>query len=63
MSPRNLIDTPYRDIRLAIQNYISLKERVVAAERPKFLSAIQSIGESDDDFLARLREKARYCEF
>ena len=65
MSPRNLIDTPYKDIRLAIQNYISPKERerVVTAERAKFLSVIQAVGESDDDFLARLREEARYCDF
>ena len=62
MSPRNLIDTPYKDIRLAIQNYIS-KERVVTAERAKFLSVIQGVGESDDDFLARLREETRYCDF
>ena len=27
MGPRKLIDTPYKDIRLAIQNYISPKER------------------------------------
>ena len=27
MCPRNLIDTPYKDIRLAIQKYISTKER------------------------------------
>ena len=33
MSSRKLIDTPYKDIRLAIQNYISPKERVVTAER------------------------------
>ena len=26
MSPRNLIDTPYKDIRLAIQDYISPKK-------------------------------------
>ena len=63
MSPRNLIDNPYKDIRLAIQNYISPKERVVTAERAKFLSVIQGVGESDDDFLARLREEARYCDF
>ena len=63
MSPRNLIDKPYKDIRLAIQNYISPKERVVTAERAKFLSVIQGVGESDDDFLARLREEARYCDF
>ena len=62
MSPRNLIDTPYKDIRLAIQNYIPPKERVVTAERAKFPSVIQGVGESDDDFLARLKE-ARYCDF
>ena len=63
MSPRNLIDIPYKDIRLAIQNYISPKERVVTAERANFLSVKQGVGESDDDFLARLREEARYCDF
>ena len=36
MNPRNLIDTPYKDIKLAIQNYISPK-RVVTAERAKFV--------------------------
>ena len=65
MSPRNLIDTPYKDIRLAIQNYISPRERerVVTAERANILSVIQGVGESDDDFLSRLREEARYCDF
>ena len=63
MSPRNLIDTPYKVIRLGIQNYISPNVRVVTAERAKFLSVIQGVGESDDDFLARLREKARYYDF
>ena len=63
MSPRNLIDTPYKDIRLAIQNYISPKERVVTAEKATFLSVIQGEGESDYDFLARLRKEARYCDF
>ena len=61
-SPRNLIDTPYKDIRLANQNYISPKERVVTAEGAKFLSVVQGVGESDDDFLARIREEARYCD-
>ena len=63
ISPRNLIDTPYIDIRLAIQNYISPKERVVTTERAKFLSVIQGVGDSDNDFLARLREGARYFDF
>ena len=33
------------------------------AEKAKFLFIIQDAGESDDDFLARLREEARYCDF
>ena len=53
ISPSNLIYTPYKDVRLAIQKYISLKERVLTAERAKFL----------DDFLERLREEARYRDF
>ena len=60
MSPKKLLDTLFKEIRQAIQNYVSPKERVESAERAKFLSAVQAVGESDDDFLARLREKARY---
>ena len=40
MSPNKLLDTPFKEIRLAIQNYISPKERVVTAERAKFLSVV-----------------------
>ena len=50
-------------MRLAIQNYISSKERVVTAGKVKFMSIIQSVGKSDDDFLARLREGAGHCDF
>ena len=63
ISPRRLLDTPYKDIRLAIQTYISPKERVVTAERAEFLSVIQGVGESEDDSLARLREEARHGDF
>ena len=63
MSPRNLIDTPYKDINLVIQNHVSPLERVVTTEKLKFLSVVHSVGESDNDFLARLREGARYCDF
>ena len=63
ISSRNLMDTPYKDIRLAIQNCNSPKERLVTAEWSKFLFVIQGVGESEYDFLARLREEARYCDF
>ena len=63
MSPRNLIDTPHKDMRSVIQNYVSPKERAIKAERAKFLSVIQGVGESDGDFLARLRKEARRWNF
>ena len=63
MSARNWTDTPYKDIRLKIQNYISPQERLVTAEKTKFLSVIQGVGEYEDNFLARLREEACYCDF
>ena len=63
ISPRNLVDIPFKDIRLAIQNYISPKERVVTAEGAEFLSVIKGVVESDNDFFAGLREEARYCDF
>ena len=55
MNPKKLLDTPFKEIRQAIQNCISPKERVETAERAKFLSVVRGVGESDDDFLARLR--------
>ena len=48
---------------MAIQNYISPKERVETAERAKFLSLIQCVVESDEDVLALLRGEARYYDF
>ena len=43
MSPKNLLDTPFKEFRQAIQNYISPKERVETAERAKFLSVVQGV--------------------
>ena len=57
ISSRNLIESPYKDIRFAIQNNISPKERVVTAEKAKFLSVIQGVGESDDNFPSVLERK------
>ena len=45
-----------------MQNYNSPKERVVTPEKTNFLYVIQVLEESGDNFLARLREEARYCD-
>ena len=44
---RNLINNPYKEIRLAIKNYISPKDRVVTAEMSNFPSVTQVVGELD----------------
>ena len=57
MRPNKLLE-----IRIAIQNYISPRERkrererIITAESTKLLSFIQGVGESDDNFLARHKE-------
>ena len=40
MSPKILLDTPFKEIRQAIQNYSSPKEREERAEKAKFLSVV-----------------------
>ena len=42
---------------------ICSRERLVIAEQTKFAAITQRNGESSGDFLARLNEAARYCEF
>ena len=54
-------DGTVQDIQVI--NYVSPKERVVTAEKAEFLSVIQGVGDSDDDFLERLGKEARYCDF
>ena len=44
MIPKKLIDTPYREISSLIQNYVSPKERLVAADSAKILSVLQRLG-------------------
>ena len=45
MSRKNLIGVLYKDVKSVIQNYVSPKERVVTAEKAKFLSVMQDSGE------------------
>ena len=60
--PKKFLDTRFKEIRQAIQNYISTKE-YKRQKGAKFLCVVQGVGESDDHFLARLREEAPYCDF
>ena len=61
--PRNIEDMKFMDIRKDLINYLKPQERLVVAERTGFLQMSQGGEEAETDYLARLREAARYCKF
>ena len=62
VSPKNLSKMTFNEIHTVVRDYCRPREHVFIAERAMFLSTVQIQGESDNDFLARLREAARYCK-
>ena len=63
VAPNRLSDLKFDQIERHIETYIKPRERLVVAERTNFLSTSQKPDENAEDFLARLREAARYCDF
>ena len=62
VSPRNLEEMLFQDIKTALLKYLEPKLKLVIAERTKFNSLVQN-DESIADFLIRLRQGIRYCEY
>ena len=52
----------FQDIKTALLKYLEPKLKLVIAERTKFNSLVQN-DESIADFLIRLRQGIRYCEY
>ncbi|MEL7079445.1 MAG: hypothetical protein AAGM46_26445, partial [Cyanobacteria bacterium J06582_2] len=63
VAPTKLETMPFKDIATVLENYLQPRKRLVIAEQTKFVAITQKNGESSGDFLARLREAARFCEF
>ena len=61
--PKNIESIPFCEIKKTIENFISLKFRIVIVECTKFYETKQEQGEILLDFLLRLREKSQYCEY
>ena len=61
--PRNLEEMTFKEIREVIKKNTRPKKRLVIAERTKFLETRQHPDESIVQFVHRLKERARYCEF
>ena len=63
IAPRKVEDLPFAEIQTTFLAYLKPTERLVVAERTMFLSTEQGSNENEADFLARLREAARYSKF
>lgn len=61
--PEKLATTKFSIIKAKIKQHLEPKKRLVIGERTKFGQISRMTGESAGDYLARLREAARFCEF
>ena len=61
--PRNLEELTFKEISKVIKRNIRPKNRLVIAERTKFLETRQQPDESIVRLIHRLKESARFCEF
>ena len=63
VAPTKVETVAFNGIETVLENYLQPRKRLVIAEQTKFVAITQRNGESSGDFLARLKEAARYCEF
>ena len=63
VAPTKVKTMAFNENETVLENYLQPRKRLVIAEQTKFVAVAQRNGESSGDFLARLKEAARYCEF
>ena len=63
VAPTKVETMTFNEIEMVLENYLQLRKRTVNAEQTKFVAITQRNGESSGEFLARLKEAARFCEF
>ena len=61
--PRVLEKMTFREIEQAIRKDVRPKKKLVIAERTKFLSTKQNPGETARNYVHRLKQASRFCEF
>ena len=61
--PKELETMTFEDIRQVILNKIRPKKKLIIAERTTFLSLRQEKNESVQNYVHRLRDRARFCNF
>ena len=62
VAPTKVETMAFNEIETVLENYMQPR-KILIAEQTKFVVITQRNGESSGDFLARLKEAARYCGF
>ena len=62
IAPKAIEEITFAEFNAKTVAKLKPAERLVVAERTMFLSTAEGKDESEFDFLARLREAARYCK-
>ena len=63
VAPTKVETMAFNENETLLEIYLQQRKRLVIAEQTKFVAITERNGESSGDFLARLKEAARYCEF
>lgn len=63
VAPNDIEKMEFKAIREALDLYLEPKSHIVAAERTRFYQCRQQANESISDFIARLRQMAKHCQF
>ena len=63
VSPRQLPDLKFTEIKTHILSLLQPKDRLIVAERIQFLSLQQVPEESEVNYLTKLKAAAKFCQF
>ena len=64
MFPGKDIETmTFKEVKTAIEHYVSPRERLIIADRTNFLQISQNEGEPEIDFLSRINEASVHCKW
>ncbi len=63
VAPKELKTMTFKNIEKVLKGYLEPQQSMTVAEQTRFVSIVQDRNEAASDFLARLRETARFCEF
>ena len=63
VQPKVITEMPFEEIKKEIETYLAPQKKLIIAERTKFYGIKQDSNENVTEFLTRLNDASKYCEF